>query len=146
VIANSYFFFVVFSRMEDRLNRLATAAPVFAFIVGNPLIPANEESQALVARLRKLGVLFSCFDMENTADVAKALPEKFGGGEKSSRALLCIEGKAVLNWSELDDVLLMKEIPEGSKGQTEEEALHDHCVELTNSAPVVVFIKGSLTF
>ena len=36
----------------------------------------------------------------------------------------------------------MAAVPESSKGMTEEEALHEHCVELTRSAPVVVFIKG----
>ncbi len=79
--------------MEARINRLANAAEVFAFIFGPPTEPGNEESKALVAQLRRLGILFSCFDFSAANEVREALPSHFGLETPSVDALLCIRSK-----------------------------------------------------
>jgi hypothetical protein len=83
----------IFLHMEERLNRLSNAAAVFAFVMGPPTEPVNDESKALISQLRRLGVLFSCFDMSNAPEVAAALPDHFGGDSSVSAAMLCINGK-----------------------------------------------------
>jgi hypothetical protein len=126
--------------MQERLDRLVSAAPVFAFVQGNPTAPSSEESRALVAQLRALGILFSAFDMEPAADVAAAVQERWGGQvPEASRALLFVERQVFAAWRDRD--ALMGAVPAACKGLTEAEALHQHCVELTASAPVVVFMK-----
>jgi monothiol glutaredoxin len=129
--------------MQERLDRLVAAAPVFAFVVGSPLEPTSDESKALVAQLRALGVLFSAFDMAPAPELAAAVQARWGAqvGE-ASRALLFVERQVFPNWR--DGAALMRAVPEASKGMTEAEALHEHCVELTRSAPVVVFMKGNV--
>ncbi len=129
--------------MQERLDRLVAAAPVFAFVQGNPMNPSSEESKALVAQLRTLGVLFSAFDMEPAADMAAAVQARWGGlVSEASRALLFVERQVFADWRDAE--ALLRTVPEASRGMTEAEALHEHCVELTRSSPVVVFIKGTV--
>ncbi len=95
--------------MEERLQRLIGAAPVFAFVQGNPMSPTSEESKALVAQLRATGILFSAFDMEKAPEVVAAVQERWGAQvEEASRALLFVEGKPFGEWRNAEALMKVR--------------------------------------
>ena len=131
------------SVMEERLDGLVNAAPVFLFLHGEPTEPREADARDLIQLFREAGVGFSCFDLLGSPEVEPAIRARSGVIEGS---ILYVEGALfpVAEALALDSEALRLRMPESTRGMTEQEAVHEHCLELANSAHVVVFMKGTV--
>lgn len=148
--------------LEARVKRLIAAAPVMLFLEGTPLEP-HDSSRAAVEGLKSLGVLFSAYNVADNADVRRGVQAAAGA---SGWPVLFVEGSPVHDFDErLKNGTLMAIVPEESKGKwwrcahadcckahaltsaaglTPEEAIQERCALIAHSAPVVVFMKGTV--
>lgn len=130
--------------MQERLDRLINAAPVFLFLRGPPTACGQDPAAgALVGRFREAGVGFSAYNLEDDAEVEEAVRTRSGVAQGP---MLFVEGRSesVEELLTLEPSALRLRMPAASRGLTEREAVREHCLELIASAPVVVFIKGTV--
>lgn len=124
--------------LEARVKRLVNAAPVMLFLQGTPTEPEEGPSKVMLELLKNKGVLFSAYNVRDNADVARGVLAMAAG---SSWPLLFIQGRLAL---EVVADTILDLVPEECRGMTPDEVVRERCLELVQSAPVMVFIKGTV--
>jgi len=128
--------------LNERLRKLTTYAPVMLFIKGTPTEPRCGFSKQIVEILNTAKIDYSSFNILNDNVVREGL-KKFSNWPTFPQ--LYVNGKLI---GGLDIVKEMNEdgslkecIPDEAKGKL--DTLNGRLEQLINSAPVILFMKGS---
>eukprot|EP00297_Palpitomonas_bilix_P009565 CAMPEP_0113894278 /NCGR_PEP_ID=MMETSP0780_2-20120614/16619_1 /TAXON_ID=652834 /ORGANISM="Palpitomonas bilix" /LENGTH=345 /DNA_ID=CAMNT_0000884781 /DNA_START=79 /DNA_END=1116 /DNA_ORIENTATION=- /assembly_acc=CAM_ASM_000599 len=129
--------------MKAQLRKLVNADQVMLFMKGVPEEPKCKFSRRMVELLEKEGIFFSSFNILENEDVRQALkvysnwptyPQLYVKGE-------LLGGMDVIE-EMAGDGSLRDSIPSSHVRKTEEQ-LNAYLKELTHSAPVMLFMKGT---
>jgi len=125
--------------LNARLEKLINFSPVMLFMKGTPTTPQCGFSNKIVELLNKEGVKFHSFNILNDEEVRQGLKEY---SNWPTFPQLYISGKLI---GGLDIVKELVEEGEFKNMVPKEKDLNARLTELVNTAPVMLFMKGTPT-
>ncbi|KAJ3682203.1 hypothetical protein LUZ60_014776 [Juncus effusus] len=137
------------SVLEKRLLELINSSPVMVFMKGSPSEPKCGFSNKLIQILKEENIPFNSFDILSDESVREGLktfsnwpsfPQLYINGELIGGSDIVLEMQKT---GELQSLLTQKGIVTTTTTGEEEDNLEKKLTRLTNSSPVMVFMKGS---
>lgn len=130
--------------MKIRLEKLITSAPVMLFMKGNPQEPKCGFSRKTVQILNSEKIQFGSFDILTDQDVRQALKTY---SDWPTYPQLYVHGKLIggldILVEMLEDGNLQDQLDVRQEQEQVTRSLNDTLKELIESAPVLLFMKGS---